>query len=179
MSIQPSTSPHAASRSGGQFVGFLLDGQQYLFRIEGIREIVTPGRLTRLPEVPGYILGVSNLRGTIIPVIDLRRLFGLAPQEIDSETRTVVAVVGGRVVGCMVDAVSQVIRLAAEQLAPADETVVPEAARYVAGFARLPDGLAIVLDVGHLLDPDLLEHVHRAGLPRPAAPAPPTGASAS
>ncbi len=169
----------ADTSPAAQFVGFELDGQQYLFRIDRIQEIVTPGRLTRLPEVPAYVLGVTNLRGTIIPVIDLRRLFGLAPREIDADTRTIVVTVGGRIVGCTVDAVSQVIRLAADQLAAADDTALTDGPRYVAAFAHVGPGLAIVLDVDQLLDPDLLDQVHRAGGPVPSvrpssAGAPPT-----
>jgi purine-binding chemotaxis protein CheW len=162
--MPPARSPDAAPAA--QFVGFELAEQHYLFRIERIQEIVTPGRVTRLPEVPAYVMGVSNLRGTIIPVIDLRLLFGLPAREIDAATRTIVVVVGDRTVGCTVDAVSQVIRLPADQVHPADEAVVTEGPRYVAGFARVGEDLAIVLDVDHLLDPDVLDRVHRAGGPR-------------
>ena len=59
-----------------QFVGFELAGQKYAFRIEQIQEIVIPSGITRVPEVPRYLDGVSNLRGTIIPIINLRVLFG-------------------------------------------------------------------------------------------------------
>ncbi|NBT12956.1 MAG: chemotaxis protein CheW [Planctomycetia bacterium] len=159
-----------------QFVGFDLDGQQYLLRIERIQEIITPGPLTRLPEVPAYVLGVSNLRGAIIPVVDLRRLFGLAPRDVDADTRTIVAVVGDRTVGCMVDAVSHVIRLPADRVSSATEAMPESGPRFVAGFARVGEGLAIVLDVDELLAPDKLEAVHRAGLPQPPAPIPSAGA---
>jgi purine-binding chemotaxis protein CheW len=161
--VMPSVrSPDAAAL---QFVGFELDGQQYLFRIERIQEIITPARVTRLPEVPAYVLGVSNLRGTIIPVIDLRLLFGLPARPLDADSRTIVVVVGSRTVGCTVDAVSHVIRLAADQLKPATDAVTTEGPHYVAGFARIGDDIAIVLDVDQLLDPALLERVHHAGLP--------------
>lgn len=155
-----------------QFVGFELDGQHYLFRIAAIQEIITPGRLTRLPDVPAYVLGVSNLRGAIIPVIDLRQLFGLPPRDVDASTRTIVAVVGERIVGCMVDAVSHVIRLPADQVTSSAESMAATGPGYVSGFARIGEGLAIVLDVETLLDPESLEAVHRAGLPRPIAPVP-------
>ena len=168
-SRMPTRSTDAATT---QFVGFELDGQHYLFRIEAIQEIITPGRLTRLPDVPAYVLGVSNLRGAIIPVIDLRQLFGLPPRDVDASTRTIVAVVGERIVGCMVDAVSHVIRLPADQVTSSAESMAAAGPGYVSGFARVGEGLAIVLDVEALLDPEALESVHRAGLPRPIAPVP-------
>lgn len=167
----PDASPAA------QFVGFELDGQHYLFRIERIQEIVTPGRVTRLPEVPAYVMGVSNLRGTIIPVVDLRLLFGLPQRPLDAATRTIVVVVGGRIIGCTVDAVSQVIRLPADHVRPADEAVVTEGPRYVAGFARVGEHLAIILDVDQLLDPEMLDRVHRAGGPRVPDQGPSAGVS--
>jgi chemotaxis signal transduction protein len=74
---------------GRQFVGFHLADQTYVFPIERIQEIVIPSATARVPEVPDYVEGVANLRGTIIPIINLRRLFGLDPKPADAETRTV------------------------------------------------------------------------------------------
>ena len=74
-----------------QYVGFRLADQEYAFRIEQIQEIVIPDRVTRMPQVPDYVEGVSNLRGTIIPIINLRRLFDLEAEARNDETRTIVA----------------------------------------------------------------------------------------
>jgi len=68
-----------------QFVGFRLDDQEYAFRIEQIQEIIIPDRVTRMPQVPDYVEGVSNLRGTIVPIINLRRLFGMQPKVHDED----------------------------------------------------------------------------------------------
>ena len=86
MSITPPTQPHAQestlrgsqpNSTSPQFVGFRLANQNYIFRIESIQEIVMPSRVAKIPEVPAYVDGVSNLRGMIIPIVNLRSLFNL------------------------------------------------------------------------------------------------------
>lgn len=147
-----------------QFVGFQLAGQQYAFRIERIQEIVIPTGITRIPEVPRYVDGVTNLRGTIIPIVNLRALFGLEPRDIDADTRTVVVNVGSRTMGCNVDSVSRVMRVAADQVQPAPDAVMASGRRYIDGFARVGDELFILLDVDQLLDPANLDEVHRVSV---------------
>lgn len=150
-----------------QFVGFELGGQKYAFHIEQIQEILIPTAVTRIPEVPPYVEGVSNLRGTIIPIISLRRLFGLEGIAPDDETRTVVVNVGTRIMGCTVDAVSRVMRITTDQIQAAGETVMAAGRRYIEGFARVGEDVFILLDVVHLLDPARLEEVHRASIGGP------------
>jgi len=147
-----------------QFVGFELAGQKYAFRIERIQEIVIPAGITRIPEVPRYMDGVSNLRGTIIPIINLRALFGLEFREVDAETRTVVVNVGSRTMGCNVDSVSRVMRVSADQIQASPDTIMASGRRYIDGFARVGDELFILLDVDQLLDPANLDEVHRISL---------------
>ncbi len=153
-------------KSSMQFVGFRLADQEYAFRIEQIQEILIPDRVTQMPQVADYIEGVSNLRGTIIPIINLRRLFDLEPKEKDEETRTIVANVGSRVIGCTVDGVTQVIRISLEQIQPAPEIVRSEGTAYIAGFARLDSRVVVLLEIEELLHPSKMEHVRRVAAPR-------------
>lgn len=153
-----------SAKASAQFVGFQIAGQEYAFRIEQIREIVILKNVTRTPQVAHYVDGVSNLRGSIIPVINLRRLFGMPPKEADDETRTIVVNIGGRLMGCTVDTVSQVVRIPEEQIQPAPETVTSGGAHYIAGFARVNDRLMILLDIDELLDPQKLDQVSQAAL---------------
>lgn len=149
----------AKAKASTQFVGFRLAEQEYAFRIEQIQEIVIPDRVTQMPQVPDYVEGVSNLRGTIIPMINLRLLFNMPPKPKDEETRTIVVNVGQRIIGCTVDAVTQVIRITPESIQPAPDLVRSEGASYLAGFAKLENRLVILLEIGELLDPAKLEHV--------------------
>ncbi len=152
--------PGAAAKSqASQFVGFQLAEQEYLFRIEQIREVVIIKQVTKVPQVPEYVEGVANLRGMIIPIINLRKLFELEPRSADDETRTIIVNVGHRSMGCTVDSVSQVLRIADDQIRPAPETVVSGKASYVAGFARLQGRLMILLDINELLNPEKLSQI--------------------
>lgn len=162
-------SPRPSPSHGGtpQFVGFVLDRQNYAFRIERIREIVNPSEVTRLPEVPAFVEGVRNLRGSIIPIVNLRLLLGLPFRPVDGDTRTVVVTVGRRTMGCTVDAVLQVMRVPQDQILPAPDTVTSSGPRYVEGLAKIGDDLFILLDTDQLLDPANLEAVHQVGLTVP------------
>lgn len=142
-----------------QYVGFHLAGQEYAFRIEQIQEIVIPDRVARVPQVPDYVEGVSNLRGAIIPIVSLRRLFDLEPREKDGETRTIVANVGAKTIGCTVDSVTQVMRISPEQIQPAPDVVRSEETSYITGFAKIDTRIVVLLDIQELLDPAKLEQV--------------------
>ena len=157
--------PSAKKKNSSQFVGFQLAGQEYAFRIEQIQEIVILDKVTKTPQVPEYVEGVSNLRGSIIPIINLRKLFGLEPKPVDSETRTIIVNVGDRTMGCTVDMVSQVMRILEENIQPAPETVTANGAHYISGFARQNGRLMILLDIDELLDPAKLDQVSQAALP--------------
>jgi purine-binding chemotaxis protein CheW len=176
--VEQPASPSPQSRSmveaknKSQFVGFQIDGQQYAFRIEQIQEIVILDHVTPTPQVPEYVEGVSNLRGAIIPIINLRKLFGLEPRPTDSETRTIVVNVGERTMGCTVDMVSHVIRIPDESIQPAPETVTADGANYISGFAKLDDRLVIVLDIDELLGPERLEGNRKAALPATTSSSP-------
>jgi len=153
------------TRNVAQFVAFRIENQTYAFRIEQIQEIVILSQVTRTPQVPEYVEGVANLRGSIIPIINLRKLFGLEPKPIDADTRTIVVNVGKRTVGCTVDIVTQVVRIGQDAVHSAPETVTGHGANYISGFARVGEQLVILLEVEELLDPQKLEQVSKLALP--------------
>ena len=138
-----------------QFVGFELADQKYAFPIHMIQEIGIPGPVTPLPQVAECVEGVSNLRGSIIPIVNLRLLLGLPPKSADAETRTVVVNAGDRTLGCTVDSV-HLRRIPEDEIEPAPESVNLDGRDYVNGIAQQEDGLVVLLDVEKLLDPDVL-----------------------
>jgi len=154
----------ARNKNTSQFVGFRLADQGYAFPIEQIQEIVILSQITRMPQVPNYVEGVGNLRGTIIPILNLRRLFGLEARPADDDTRTIVVNVGERTMGCTVDAVTQVIRISQQDIQPAPEMIAGDQAGYITGFTKLDDQILILLNIDELLEPDKLDQVQQAAI---------------
>lgn len=139
-----------------QLVGFRLDGDDYAIPITKIQEIILMKPVTRVPQVPAFLEGLINLRGVVIPVVNLRKRFGMPHREADDETRTIVLNLHEKTVGCIVDAVTRVMRLTGDQIQPAPTTVLAIARNYISGLAKLDDRLLIVLDVEKLFDPSEL-----------------------
>jgi purine-binding chemotaxis protein CheW len=135
-----------------QLVGFRLDNEDYAIAITKIQEIILMKPITRIPEVPDFIEGLINLRGSVIPIVNLRKRFGLAAREVDDETRTIVVNIQEKTVGCVVDAVTQVMRINRDQIQPPPLSVLSVSHQYVAGLARLDDRLIIILDIERLFD---------------------------
>ena len=156
-SDSPKPSIIGEKTDSSQYVGFRIDDQQYAFRIEQIQEIVILDQVTPMPQVADYVEGVTNLRGAIIPILNVRKLLGLESKPSDSETRTIVVNVGERTMGCRVDSVSHVMRIPNDLIKPAPETVTSASGNYIAGFAKFEDGLVILLDINQLLEPDRLK----------------------
>ncbi|MFO0951957.1 MAG: chemotaxis protein CheW [Isosphaeraceae bacterium] len=163
MSSDPQTYPSTVRVEGAtrQFVGFRLDREEYAIPITTIQEIIVMKPVTRIPQVPEFIEGLINLRGSVLPVVNLRRLLGLPPREFDDETRTVIVNVGGRTLGYVVDEVTQVMRVSSDQIQPTPLSVAAVAKRHIAGLARLEDRLLIILDIERLLAPEEFEAVTR------------------
>ena len=149
-------SGEAASRRGDnpiiQLVGFRLDSEDYAIAITKIQEIILMKPITRIPQVPDFIEGLINLRGSVIPIVNLRKRFGLPSREVDDETRTIVVNVHDKTVGCIVDAVTQVMRINRDQIQPPPLSVLSVAHQYISGLARLDDRLLIILEIERLFD---------------------------
>jgi purine-binding chemotaxis protein CheW len=135
-----------------QLVGFRLDNEYYAIAITKIQEIILMKPITRIPQVPDFIEGLINLRGSVIPIVNLRKRFSLPPREVDDETRTIVVNIQDKTVGCIVDAVTQVMRINREQIQPPPLSVLAVSQQYIAGLARLDDRLLIILDIERLFD---------------------------
>jgi purine-binding chemotaxis protein CheW len=135
-----------------QLVGFRLDNEDYAIAITKIQEIIVMKPITRIPQVPDFIEGLINLRGSVIPIVNLRKRFGLASREVDDETRTIVVNIHDKTVGCIVDAVTEVRRINRDQIQPPPLSVLAISHQYIAGLARLDDRLLIILDIERLFE---------------------------
>lgn len=140
---------------GGKYLSFQLSSEEYGIAILKVREIIGMVDVTSLPRTPAFVLGVVNLRGRIIPVIDLRRKFGMEPKEFNAETCIVVVDCGADAdsafrVGCIVDSVSEVLTIAAEHFEPAPRCA-NAAGDYIDGLAKLKDRVLILLDIDKVI----------------------------
>lgn len=133
-----------------QVVGFRIDQEEFGLEILRVQEIIRVQRLTRVPNSPEFVDGVINLRGKVIPIVGLRRRFGLADLAHDNQTRIVVVEVNGTVLGLIVDSVSEVLRIPAESVEPPPRLGKIER-EYVRGVGKLDNRLLILLDVDRLL----------------------------
>ncbi len=137
-----------------QLVVFELSGESYGINIAAVESIIKMPNITQLPKAPAYVKGVTNLRGAVLPVIDLRTRFGLDIQEILRETRIIVVLMGEIKVGVVVDAVSEVLRVAEDAILPLPPLVSTVNSAFLKGIVRLQERLIILLDLGKVLDLD-------------------------
>lgn len=134
-----------------QLVTFRLGNEEFSLDILRVQEIIRHMELTRVPRTPDFVEGVINLRGRVIPVLDLRKRFGLPSDEKTNETRIIVVDVDNKTVGLKVDAVSEVLRLPADTVEPAPAIVTGAESDYIKGVGKLDGRLLILLDVERIL----------------------------
>lgn len=139
-----------------QLVTFKIAEEEFGVDILRVQEIIRIMPITKVPNSPEFVEGVINLRGKVIPVIDMRRRFGLAACAHDSQTRIMVMDLQGQIVGFVVDAVCEVLRIKASIVVPPPAVVAGIGSEYMRGVGKLEDRLLILLDLDKLInDTDL------------------------
>ena len=134
-----------------QLVIFELAGEHYGMRIDTVESIVKLQNITKVPHAPEFVEGVTNLRGTVLPVIDLRKRFGLSQEEATKDSRIIVVEVNQTKVGMTVDAVTEVLRVQDENVAPPSPLVTTIDSAFITGIAKVADRLIILLDLARVL----------------------------
>jgi len=144
------------SASPGQYLTFLLRGQVYAVTIGSVREINRVGEITPVPQAPEFVAGVINLRGKVIPVVDLRLKFGLPFSNFSKETCIVVIEVENGQVGAIVDSVSGVVDFAEGQIEPAPALGGDAGRSFVVGMGKMDGKVCVIVDVVRALGRDSL-----------------------
>ena len=150
-----SRAPAATELESQQYLTFLLDGEMYAIGILNIKEIIEYGNLTMVPMMPAFIRGVINLRGSVVPVIDLRVRFGGYAPPPDRLTVIVVVALGSRYVGLVADDVSRVLSIESGALQPSPQLAQHIDISFVSGLLRDGESLVTLLDVERLIADDL------------------------
>ena len=155
-----------------QYLTFVIRGEEHGVPILQVREIIELERVTHVPGTPPWVRGVINLRGAILPVIDLAAKFGHEPSPVTKTTCTVVVETSLRgeliTIGVMADAVSEVLDLAPEQIEPAPSFGTHVRVDYLLGMGKVDRKLVLLLDLDRLLSPVELEETVAATEPVPA-----------
>lgn len=131
-----------------QLVSFHLDNEEYGVEVLKVREIIRMVNITHMPNTPSYIDGIINLRGKVIPIISMRRRFGLMDMENNNQTRVIIMDVGGEMLGFTVDAVSEVIRVSASEIQPSPSVATNGIGQeYIAGVINHAERLLVLLNL--------------------------------
>ncbi|MBF0378863.1 MAG: chemotaxis protein CheW [Desulfamplus sp.] len=145
-----------------QMVTFSINNEEYGIRIMQVQEINRISEITHIPRAPHFIDGMTNLRGNVIPVINVRRLFDLEEKEVDDRTRIIIVDIGGTKTGLRVDQVNEVLRLSKHDIEETPSIVTEDStSRLMQGICKINDGkrMIVLLDVSEILDQKELKHL--------------------
>jgi purine-binding chemotaxis protein CheW len=154
MTSTEAMSPTGLAADGHQFLTFRLADEEYGLDILRVQEIKGHSRITPLPNTPPEVKGVMNLRGTVVPIMDLRTRFGLRETEYDRFTVIIVVTVGAKVVGLIVDAVSDVLNVGPKEVVPAPDLGAGVDTSFMTGIARTGERLVTLLNVDRIVGRD-------------------------
>ena len=134
-----------------QLVGFQLGQERFGVDILLVKEIIPVGSITRVPNSPDFVEGIINLRGEVIPVIDLRKRLNTGEATIEKSSRIIVVELEEQQIGFIVDVVSQVLRISADAIEPPPDMVTGVGSEYIKGIARVEGRLLMLLDLKRVL----------------------------
>jgi len=150
-----------------QFLTFMLDEEMFAFGILHIKEILEFGQLTEVPRMPEFIRGVINLRGAVVPLIDLGARFGKHPTQVTRRTCIVIIELDGEdekhSVGVMVSAVNDVVEIPPDQIEPAPEFGAQIRTDFIEGMGKIDERFVIILNVNHVLSLDEISSLAAVG----------------
>ena len=148
--LADAAAPSPKESGAGQYLAFTLQDERYGVALTNVREIIGYAKPTPVPTMPSFMLGVINLRGHVVPVIDLARRFGTDATQIHPRSGVVILETAGQVLGVVVDAVNSVLDLSAEQIEPAPSFGAGVRRAFLQGMAKTETGFTVLLAIGKL-----------------------------
>ncbi len=142
-----------------QWVTFHLEQEKYGIKVMQVQEVLRMNEIAPVPGAPHYVLGIINLRGNVVTVIDTRRRFGLPDVDSSDETRIVIVEADNNVVGILVDSVAEVVDLKMSEIETAPNVGNDESSKYIQGVSSRDDELLILVDVNKLLSSEEWQEV--------------------
>ena len=153
------TSRDGTTQDVKQLISFTIGEEEYGLDLLRVKEVIRMRQITWLPKAPSCVKGIINLRGDVIPIVDLRDRFGLKTIENTATTRVIVVEVEGRLVGIVVDSASQVVRVPADQFDPPPPMAGKTAQRFITGVGKMDEKLIITIDVDRILSTDEMSQI--------------------
>jgi len=135
-----------------QMVVFKLSSEEFAVEVSSVEAIIKLQAITKVPHAPAHVVGVTNLRGNIVPVIDLKKRLNLPKTENSADTRIIVALLQDSKVGMVVDAVSQVIEIEDSQIEPTPQITTSVDSTYIRGIVKIGTLLVIMLDLAKIFE---------------------------
>lgn len=142
-----------------RWVTFKLENETYGIDVMQIREVLRSTEISPVPGSPIYVLGIINLRGNVVAIIDTRSRFGLPQKEPDDASRILILEAVDHVVGFLVDSVSEVVELRASEVESPPDTGSGDSSRFISGLSNRPSGLLILVDANRLLSEEELAEI--------------------
>ena len=144
-------SKNDANNDDMRWVTFCLEKEKYGINVMQVQEVLRVTEIAPVPGAPRYVLGIINLRGNVVTVIDTRKRFGLPSTDMDDSTRIVITEAEGQVIGIMVDSVAEVVDLKSSEIEMAPNVGTEESTQFIQGVASLEGDLLIIIDLNRLL----------------------------
>ena len=142
-------------------IGFTIGDEEYGVDIQTVKEVIRIEQITRLPRSPLFVKGVINLRGDIIPIIDLRERFGIERQDYVDTSRIIVVEMEGKSIGMVVDSVESVIRLSQDDVVPPPSLVGGLSEKYLNGVGKFGEKLIVLLNIDRILSMEEFDELDR------------------
>lgn len=162
--VQQDEAEEENKATSNMYLTFKLGSEDYGVGISYVTEIVGLQNITEIPDMPSYVKGVVNLRGQVIPVIDVRLRFHMQPKEYDARTCIVVINIAAIQIGLIVDTVNEVRTIDPSLISPPPRVAAAESARYIKGLGKVGDQVKILLDARKLLMEQELETITQAAV---------------